>query len=806
MSRLLADLTHAFRIYRRTPVNSWIAVLVLAVAIAFVTAFLSLYVDQVAPTYPGFEQGGRIVTLAESDGRLSHALIERISSEASSLEAVAGFQSRILPIGPEAQSGSAELVTKGFFGGLRPRLALGRGFDATEHEPEAERVVIVSDRYWRDELGESADVIGTTLQVWLYVPPESGGEPGQLVQRPLDFRIIGVMGPEMPGVSFGGAALWLPIEPEPVLLTGSRLSTLRLQVFGRRSRGVSTEAAVAEIEARYRDSAEALWRDPEGRLDAYPGIVRNFGVQRDLLRQLRLFLFGSLLIALVAAGNVSLFLLARAPGRRREIAIRLAVGARIRRIARQLATEAGLLVAVAAVIGALISGWLSGVLRGLPFLDNGQWRRFTLLDWRVLSLVGSFLLILTLFVSLAPVAGLRNAGIAASSRQAIGRATLSQRFAGTVQLALAATVAAAAVAFGAHLAGLMLADPGYSTRNLHAIAFTAGPPGGLDIAGATVEFTRHREALMTVPGITRASFGAPVPGYVPGLMYYRIEDPRNADAEIQFSAGMADPEFIDLLGLRLAHGRAPSASDALVAVVNQTLAQQMFGRDDVVGEKLTGLGIGLNAIEIVGVLEDVSFRHPAAQVPPIMFTSVMPNFYFASVAVVESTLPAAELEQRVKMLRDEGGIELGVLSVTPLRTLRMRMIADDRARGALTIGAAVVVVVLAGFGLHGIQRYLVTAGRREYAIRASIGAGPKALGLLVMRRGLILGLPGLVLATLLAFIAVAWLRDDYVSPDVSPTLVTFAVVAGLVLLIAIASLGPARQAMRMQPAPLLRED
>ena len=71
------------------------------------------------------------------------------------------------------------------------------------------------------------------------------------------------------------------------------------------------------------------------------------------------------------------------------------------------------------LIGALISGWLSGVLRGLPFLDNGQWRRFTLLDWRVLSLVGSFLLILTLLVSLAPVAGLRNAGIAASSRAAI---------------------------------------------------------------------------------------------------------------------------------------------------------------------------------------------------------------------------------------------------------------------------------------------------------------------------------------------------------------------------------------------------
>ena len=137
------------------------------------------------------------------------------------------------------------------------------------------------------------------------------------------------------------------------------------------------------------------------------------------------------------------------------------------------------------------------------------------------------------------------------------------------------------------------------------------------------------------------------------------------------------------------------------------------------------------------------------------------------------TIARLLIDKGFGFIRDEGGIELGVLSVTPLRTLRMRMIADDRARGALTIGAAVVVVVLAGFGLHGIQRYVVTAGRREYAIRASIGAGPKALGRLVIRRGLILGLPGLVLATLLAFIAVAWLRDDYVSPDISPSLVTF---------------------------------
>jgi ABC-type lipoprotein release transport system permease subunit len=100
----------------------------------------------------------------------------------------------------------------------------------------------------------------------------------------------------------------------------------------------------------------------------------------------------------------------------------------------------------------------------------------------------------------------------------------------------------------------------------------------------------------------------------------------------------------------------------------------------------------------------------------------------------------------------------------------------------------------------------VTAGRREYAIRASLGAGPRALGRLVLWRGLSLGLPGLVLGTLLSFLTVAWLRDDFVSRNVLASVVTLAVFVGLVLLLIAASLGPARQARRTQPAPLLRED
>jgi lipoprotein-releasing system permease protein len=145
-------------------------------------------------------------------------------------------------------------------------------------------------------------------------------------------------------------------------------------------------------------------------------------------------------------------------------------------------------------------------------------------------------------------------------------------------------------------------------------------------------------------------------------------------------------------------------------------------------------------------------------------------------------------------------------NVVSLAKARSDLLAPDRARGFLTIATAVLVVLLAAFGFYGTQRYLVTAGRREYAIRASLGAGPRALGRLVMKRGLMLGLPGLVLGVPLAFILVAWLRDDYISRSVSPLAVSVAIALGLVALLLVASLGPARLARRTQPAPLLRQD
>jgi hypothetical protein len=325
-----------------------------------------------------------------------------------------------------------------------------------------------------------------------------------------------------------------------------------------------------------------------------------------------------------------------------------------------------------------------------------------------------------------------------------------------------------------------------------------------------IERIRQRAAIETIPGVTAVAFGQPVPGLRSGNLVTQVPDPRDPSAMIRVSSGTIDSRFIDVLGLRLAHGRAPTDDDVDAVLVNQRLARELFGRDNVVGEQFQqnfgppGSSGPPPAREIIGVLEDMSFEHPAADVEPMLFSSAATPFGFS--AVIESSLPAATLQQELERIASDGEIELQIATVRPLRQLRNDLLAADRARGFLTIGTAMLVVLLAAFGFYGTQRHLVTAGRREYAIRASLGAGPKALGRLVIRRGMTLGLPGLVLGALLAFIAVAWLRDDFVSREISPFAVTLAVVLGLGLLLTAASLGPARQARLTQPAPLLRED
>jgi predicted permease len=831
MKALSNDLKHALRLYRRTPGASLMVVAVLAVGMAFVAAFLSLYSDLILRPEPGFERGGgRIVSVGWSDGRnaggLPLDLIDRIAEETTTLQHLAGVMPQQFLIGTDGEQGFGELVTRDFFPGMRPRLALGRGFSEEEHNEEGEPVVVISWRYWQEQFGGRPDVLGQTMEI----ERQGSGLPGAqqnagVDEQPRDFRIVGVMAREYTGslapASEAWVRFWMPVErgipiamPIPAQFRGQILRNLTVRGIARRAPGASNEAVKRELTGRFSD-AEFMQR-PGARYEVIDRLVQNVFIQRSTERQLRLFLGASVLLALVAAANVSLFLLARAPGRRRELGIRMAVGAPLKRLVRQLASEAAVLVLAGAALGLILSIWLAEYLRGLPFLRQAQWRDVTLLDWRVLALTGVFLLLVTLLVSLAPIFGLKRLGIAASSRLVTARPTIAQRVAGTAQVAIAGVLGGAAIAFTWYLMSMLLSDPGYRTQNLYVAQYQVSRDrpirvmvqNGRTTIEGLVESEVQREAFAAVPGISRVSLAGSAPGVDVNTSTMTVADPNDPEQSIRVRSMQIDSNYIDMLGLRLVDGTGIAEGDTSGALVNQAFAQRFFGRDKVAGEPMPvlqwNMPLAAPPTKIVGVLEDLSYEHPLADIDP-MVMSLSGGLPFGGVALVESTLPAAVLQKHLRdVIRDLKFTQNA--DVLPMAKARSAILAPDRARGLLTIGTAIIVVLLAAFGFYGTQRYLVTAGRREYAIRASLGAGPRALGRLVFMRGLLLGLPGLVLGAPLAFILVAWLRDDYISRDVSPLAVTVGVVAGLVLLLLVASVGPARMARRTQPAPLLRED
>jgi putative ABC transport system permease protein len=315
-----------------------------------------------------------------------------------------------------------------------------------------------------------------------------------------------------------------------------------------------------------------------------------------------------------------------------------------------------------------------------------------------------------------------------------------------------------------------------------------------------------------VPGITAVSLAMAAPGFVSpnaGDGMRMVENPGNPEAAIGVRIVPADSHFVDMLGMKILHGRNLIEDDPGGALVNQSFAREFFGREDVVGESMpvpvseaAARYVRDLPTRIVGVVGDVPFANPLAGAGPMIHSSARSTA--GGFLLLESTLPLSAIQEQIREIAKQFDLVF-VGNTLPLARARYDMLAPDRARGLLIISAATIVLLLAGFGFYGTQRYLVLAGRREYAIRSAVGATPAALGRLVLQRGLRLAIPGALLALPLGVIMVAWLRDYYIPRSISPYAVALFAVAGLLGLALMASIGPAGVARRTQPAQLLRE-
>lgn len=805
---LLLDLRHAARLYLKTPWQSALAVLMMAVAMALVSGMGSLWSELHDPLPAGIDASDNLITIGPRaddmfGGTLGAGVIKEFASSSQTLTgltAESGF-SRLpeTDIDGRPVDGQAAPVMPGYFEILQPRVRLGRGLREEDFADAGARVMVLGHRFWQDHFDGDADIVGREVAV---------GED--------QWRIVGVLAPEFNGVGAPRFHFWAPYESYFRLIqTGVPTQLIdripMWKIFGRKSEEVGTSAVEAELD-RFLEQLPPVEQSmsPEpGELMAISGLVENPRAHRSAQRQVTMLLIATVLIALVAAVNVGIFLLARAPARRRELALRQTVGATRRRLAGQLLVEAAVLVVLGSALGLLLSIWLAAGFREMRFLEGaafaGSW-----LNLPALGFSAALAAVFTLLVALVPIVTLARRTLSEGSRQFNARPGPFQHAAGLVQLGLAGLVAAAAAGLMAHLWILEQRDPGLSTEGIltASVSFREPPTGQFQPPADEATWAYReavRERLLALPGVEAVSFGSPLPGNrMTAISGYNIDG-----NQIRARVINVAPGFIELMGIDLLHGRDFESAGEPGVIISRRFAEDAWGETDVVGRTVwrDQSNPDDERGRIIGVIDDVNYEHPDEPPGPLMLSSRSGFGSFMAATLIRGNPDPERVEAVINDALETHLDLLHVNTIRPAGEIVAELTAKDRARGRVTGLLGGVIVFMTAFGFFAMQRFLVDSGRRETAIRMALGAGPRSIRRHVLIQGLRLGGPGLVVGSLLAMIAIAWLRNEgFVTDSVSPALIGGAVTAGLLVLMLLASLQPAIRAARLRPGDLLKEE
>lgn len=811
MGSLAEDLRHASRRLRRAPGFTLVASLTLALGIggsaALLTAFEALLLRPLP--WPRPEQ---LVLVHQTDARQPSRAVAPANfldwrERASSFSGLAAYEvvGRTLVAAEGAHRLDVGIASANFFDVLGARAALGRTFRPAV---SGLREVVLGEALFRERFGADPSVVGRDLQL-----------DQELV------RVVGVI-PARQGFP-REAELWLQAAddlPELPIALHVDLRTLRdsryLGVVGRLRETASHGSAQAEMDG----VAEALAREHP---DANSGQGARVEPLRDALRGGARpafgLLFGALAcVMLVACANVANLLLARATARQQELAVRAALGASRARLARQLVAEA-LLVAGLGCLSGLALAWASRPVMlalwpaSLPPLEGLRFSG-TVLGGASLAALASLVL-----TSLVP------ARVAARADALAGlRASGRTPFAGAGARRLRGLVVVAEVALAVVLvsgAGLLLGALWRLQRAPLGFLAQGGLSARLDYPRALAQDAKALRAfaeivearLRGLPGVSAVAVGQALPlsglRTSAGLRVLGREVAPNAQPDACWR--LVSAGWHEALGIRVLRGRGFDARDVAgapaVALVNATLARQVFAGEDPIGRRIaTGLdGPEGTWVEIVGVMADTPQENVAVATRPELHRPLAqdvrmgPSGLSLVVRAQGDPLAFAEpVRRELAALR----ADVALSRVAPLEVLARDMVAAPRAAARVLGLFAGLALLLAALGLYGVVSCLVGEELRELGVRLALGARPASLVALVIERCLALAGAGLALGLLGALAAGRALGGMLygISPHDPATL---AAVCGVLLAVAAAAAaGPALRAARLDPARLLRGD
>jgi len=801
METLLQDLRYGFRVLRKSPGFTVVAVIALALGIASTTAIFSV-VDEVLLHPLPYPDSGRIVSVSQklrSNGANASASPANYLDWAaqnhsfSYMAASRGFQGNLTG-GERPERIRFTVVSGNFFALFGVNPLLGRGLLAEDEKAGNDHVVVLSYGLWKSRFGSNRSLVGHNITL--------NGEP---------YTVVGVMPADFAPDDYG--QLWMPSawdvppypfapEKDPRPLRDSNY----FEAWARLKPGVTLAQASAEMDAIARRLEKQY---PDANTDIGISVVAmqdNF--VSDIRPTLLLLVAAVVLVLLIGCANVANLLLARATERAKEVSIRSALGASRLRLARQLLTESILLALIGGMVGVLFAAWAVPALLTLSPPDISNFKHIGL-NSEVLGFSVVVSVLSGILFGLAPAFHASRENLSGSlkegergSTSSRGR-TRSALVVAEVGLSLVLLISAGLIVKS--FVRLMNVDPGFDSDRL--LVFGVGLPPSAAPAQQDAFYQQVQDRIEAVPGVQSAGAISRLP--LSGGNSDRSFKVPGSDKDYSADIRVSTPDYFHTMGIPLLKGRNFTEQDAHgsigVAVVNETLARIVFPGQDPIGKYILDFGPAKDKLQIVGVIGNV--RHEGLETDP------RPEVYLP---FGQAHWPSVFMVVRSKTtdpLALTSGVQNAVWRVNkdvPLSNLRTmqdviaRSVLRRRFTTLLLAIFAGLAMLLAAVGLYGVMSYTVSQRRHEIGIRMALGAQKADVLKLVVKQGMSLVTLGVALGVIVSAGTTRLMSGLLFGVSATDPLVFGGIAALLASVALAANYVPARRAAKVDPMVALR--
>jgi predicted permease len=791
---LRQDVRYALRSLRRAPVFALAAIATLAIGVGANTAIFSIVHAVVLRPLP-FDPEGRLVRIWEVNSKLdvdgfSVSLPNYVSwaERAKTLDLAAWINdSATLRASGDPVRVPSLATTAGFFRLIGVQASRGRLFNASDEALNGPAAAIITEGLWRSQFGADPQIVGRTMTI---------GE------RP--HEIVGVVAEDLLPQE---AEVFVPLRIDPA--NADRTDHVA-QVIGRVRPGATFAQARGEMERIARQLA-IEYPDANRDWSVTLSTAYDWMVPEETRRALYVLLGSVCCVLLIACANVASLMLARTAARRREIAVRVAIGAARRRIVRQVLTESLVLTALGGMMGVLLAWWSVPLIREwlpdtLPRASGAAVNAPVLLFSLALCAVTG-----VIFATLPALGGSRADVIESlkeGARGSAGTASRWRQILAAAQIAIATLLLVGAGLLIQSLQRLERVELGFEPADVTTAMIGLTPERYKGPEGSWAFYERLLQRLAAEPGVRAVAVtsGAPFDGGNTGMPIEAVGPSRLNGKPLQADWRMVSPGYFQALQIPLLQGRSFAGSavrDNHSMIVSATMARQIWGDENVLGRQIAAGPEG--AFTVIGVVGDVRNLQLSVPPAPTMYISSAQYQWSTMTVIVRSGVEA----QPVSLLRSavrELDPQLALYNVRSMVDRVNRGASQPRLNATLVGLFAAAAALLAALGIYGVLAYLVSLRQQEIGIRMALGAGRAALVCLVLKNGFWLTVSGTAVGILGALGVSQWMRSMIfeVSPT-DPRAIGTAV--GLVMLVALAaSYAPARRATRVDPLVALRSD